>query len=210
MSAIVRFVLWFAVIFGAIGAIIHYAFADFWTVPGDDPRMALAIQPMLEAGDVVLVKRHGQNALGNLLRCADPDEPRRFVMGRMVAAGSTVHITGQHFMTPGSRPTGSGSCPAARLVNPATSNEVELLCREEDFGGTTYQIFVKANEGGEETTQDLNVPNGKAFLLSDNRYMHLDSRDFGMVDEMTCHQIFFRMWGGQGFMDAKHRFNLIW
>lgn len=116
MNAFIRFVLWVLVIGGAICGIGYYSFFDVWTVPGDDPRLAVSIQPTLMVGDVLLVKRHSTPVAGDLLRCADPDEPRRFVIGRMaVGGGSSIRINGQHFSTPGSRPTGSGSCPSSGL-----------------------------------------------------------------------------------------------
>jgi signal peptidase I len=46
--------------------------------------------------------------------------------------------------------------------------------------------------------------------LSDDRYLHLDSRDYGTVPEESCQHVFFRLWGAAGFGDASRRFNIIW
>jgi len=205
----VLIMVWIAVIGGAIGAIIYYAFADVWVVPSDDPQQMVSIQPTIAAGDVLLVKRHGTNLPGNLLRCVDPDEPRRFVVGRLAVTGGKVHIAGQQFSTAGSRPAGSGGCGTRRLVNPADGNEVELGCREEDFAGTEYNVLMKLDDQ-QGAPQDLTAPPGKNFLISDNRYMHLDSRDYGAVNDATCQQLIFRLWGAEGFTQASRRFNLIW
>jgi signal peptidase I len=50
---------------------------------------------------------------------------------------------------------------------------------------------------------------GKLFLVSDNRSMHEDSRDFGQVDASTCEHIVFRLWG-EHYTDSSRRFTIIW
>jgi signal peptidase I len=209
MNGMIRFFFWVAVIGGAICAIGYYAFFDVWTVPGDDPRLAASVQPTLVTGDIVLVKRHGEPGLGNLVRCLDPDEPRRFIVARIAATDTTIHLSGQGFSTPGSRPTAATACGNRRLVSPATGDDVELSCREEDFAGTTYQVLQK---GDYQSDKDLNVtvPSGRAFLMSDDRFLHLDSRDYGSLPLPSCQHIVFRLWGAAGFTDASRRFNLIW
>jgi signal peptidase I len=209
MSGFLRFVFWLAVIGGAICGIAYYGFFDVWTVPHDDPRLGASIQPTLLPGDIVLVKRHGAPAMGNLVRCSDPDEPRRHVAARVAATGSPLHIAAQTFSTPGSRPSGSGSCPAIRLTNPNTGDDVELSCREEEFAGTAYQTLRYADNTAEHES-DATVPLDKVYLISDDRYLHLDSRDYGMLPVSTCQHIVFRLWGAAGFTDSSRRFNLIW
>ena len=49
----------------------------------------------------------------------------------------------------------------------------------------------------------------KIFLVSDDRHIHKDSRDFGSVDASSCEHVVFRLWG-QTFGDASHRFNVLW
>ena len=58
--------------------------------------------------------------------------------------------------------------------------------------------------------QSIHVPLGKLYLFSDDRYLHLDSRDFGSVPEATCQHLIFRLWGAEGFTDGAHRFNMLW
>jgi signal peptidase I len=53
------------------------------------------------------------------------------------------------------------------------------------------------------------VEAGKVFLVSDNRLMHLDSRDFGQVDVSTCSHIVYRLWG-ERFTDSSRRFTILW
>ena len=209
MSALLRVLAWFTVIAGAICAVIYYAYADLWVVPTDDPRFLVSIEPMLRGGDLVLVERHGVPSLGNLVRCVDPDEPRRWVVGRIVAAaGTDLHLKGQSFNVPGSREHSDSSCETRHLTNPATGDDVELRCRNEEFAGGDYQMLSREDVPAQDST--VRVPPGKSFLLSDDRYLHLDSQDFGSVPETSCHHIVFRLWGAEGFTDGSHRFNLLW
>jgi signal peptidase I len=212
MSSCLRVVAWLAVLGGAVCAIVYYAYADVWVVPANDPRLLVSVEPTLAGGDIVLVERHGAPGLGNLARCVDPDEPRRWVVGRLVGmSGGSLHLADQGFSTPGSRPTSYTACGVQKLVNPASGDEVELTCRNEEFAGMAYETLSKAREGGSgDPDVELRVPPGKSFLLSDDRYLHLDSRDYGSLPESSCHHVLFRLWGAAGFTDASRRFNIIW
>jgi hypothetical protein len=46
--------------------------------------------------------------------------------------------------------------------------------------------------------------------VSDDRHIHLDSRDYGQVAPGTCQHILFRIVGPAGFTDAKSRLTVIW
>ncbi len=212
MSDLFRFLMWVAVIAGAICGIVYYAYADVWVVPVDDPRLLVSIEPTLRGGDILLAARHGLPGVGDLARCTDPDEPRRWVIGRVIGlGGGDVELHGQSFSTPGSHPTGASACGIRRLVNPATGDEVELGCRNEEFAGHEYQSLSHARDGGgSESTRNLKVPLGKTFLLSDDRYLHLDSRDYGSLAETSCQHLVFRLWGAAGFSDGSRRFTFLW
>jgi len=208
----VRLLAWVVVIVGAICAIAYYTYVDVWVVPTDDPRLLVSIEPTLHGGDVLLVERHGTPTLGNLARCTDPDEPRRFVVGRIVGVGGSPFIlSGQTFSTAGSRPRSDSPCDSVRLTNPANGEEVALTCRNEQFAGMTYEKLFRVLEGAQqEADQTILVQPHRNYLLSDDRYIHLDSRDFGTVPDDSCRHILFRLWGADGFTDGAHRFNIIW
>lgn len=211
MNGFLRVAAWITVIVGALCAIGYYTYADVWVVPNDDPRMTVSLEPTLRAGDLVLVERQSSHDLGKLVRCADPDEPRRFVTGRMAGPGGTAFtLLDQRFVTPGSRERSDTSCGDVRIVNPATGDEVPLECNERDFAGLNYRTLTRREGDPSGSTVEQHVPSGKAFLLSDDRYLHFDSRDYGLVDEPTCQRVFFRLWGGNGFSDASRRFSIIW
>ena len=212
MSAVFRVLAWLAVIAGAAMAIAYYAYADVWTVPSDDPRQLVSIEPTLKGGDLLLVARHGLPSMGDLVRCTDPDEPRRWVVGRLVGvSGSSLDLRGQTFSTPGSHPRSDTACEARQLTNPANGEEVSLSCRNEEFAGREYQSLTRASEGAyPESDSHVVVAAGRSFLLSDDRYLHVDSRDYGSVPDASCHRILFRLWGAEGFTDASRRFDIVW
>jgi len=211
MSGFYRFLVWTALILGGLGGFLYFAFFDVWTLPSDDPQFAVSVEPTMSAGDLVLVARHGNPSVGNMVRCADPDEPRRWVVGRWVAGGGdkvvfdneSLLINGSHF----SSPRGCGR-PATPLTNPASGAQETLACRQIEFGGITHEaLFAQEHSEG---NRSVTVDPGKIMLVSDNRHMHLDSRDFGSIDPSSCQHIVFRLWGKSGFGDASHRLTLIW
>ena len=51
---------------------------------------------------------------------------------------------------------------------------------------------------------------GKWYLVSDDRHIHLDSRDFGQIDPTTCQHIVYRLQSAKGFGDSKRRLSVIW
>jgi signal peptidase I len=210
MSGFLRFAAWVTVIAGAVMAIIYFAYADVWTVPTDDPRQLASIEPTLLGGDVLLVGRHGLPLVGDLVRCVDPDEPRRWVVGRLVGVGgSEVQVGTQTFSTAGSRPHSNTACGTRHLTNPANAEDVELNCRNEEFAGREYQSLGRGDPNADAPTP-VQVPNGRSFLLSDDRYLHVDSRDYGTVPESSCHRIMFRLWGAEGVTDSSRRFDIVW
>jgi signal peptidase I len=211
MGSVWRFIAWVTVIVGALSAIGYYTYADVWRIPTDDARFLVSIEPTLRGGDVVLTSRHGTPVVGNLVRCVDPDEPRRWVVGRLVGpSGSEIKVTEQGFSYPGSREAADTACEPQRITNPSNGDEIELGCRSNEFAGLTYQTLVRTEGVVADHPLQVRVPVGKSYLMSDDRYFHLDSRDFGSVPEASCQHIFFRLWSAGGFSDGAHRFTLLW
>ncbi len=211
MNALLKFFLWVAVIIGAVCGILYYALFDVWTLPTDDPQFAASVQPTLAAGDTILLSRHGSPAFGNLVRCADPDAPGRFVVARLIGnTGDKVSIESESLTINGTHNISPRACetPQMTLTNPATGDEEKLGCREEELGGSTIDVLHSAEHP--EAPRSLVVDADRAFLVSDNRHMHLDSRDFGTISPSTCKHVVFRLWSAAGFGDSKHRFTFIW
>ena len=211
MNGLVRFLLWVAVILGALGAILYFGFFEVWTLPTDDPQFAVSVAPNAAAGDTVLISRHGVPSFANLVRCTDPDAPGRYGVARLIGdTGDHVVIDAESLTINGSHASSPRACetPKYTLVNPATGSEEILSCREVELGGMTIDTLASAEHP--ERSREVTVDPGRAYLISDNRHMHLDSRDFGAVDPRSCKHVVFRLWSSVGFSDAKHRFNVLW
>jgi signal peptidase I len=60
------------------------------------------------------------------------------------------------------------------------------------------------------TEREKRVEADHLFLLSDNRDIHDDSRDYGTVPLGSCKQrVVFRLWGKGGWADVEHRMTVI-
>jgi signal peptidase I len=205
----VRFLLWSVGVFAVFCGIVYLAF-DPWTIPGDDAQFAVSVEPALSVADVVLVARTKGASDGALVRCLDPDAASRFVVGRVVAhGGDVVEFTGGTLFVNGKVASTSLACEPAtvHLKNPATQEDEELTCMLEDLGGALHPIL---REGKGAHDSKTTVEPGKAYVVSDNRLMHLDSRDFASVDPSTCQRIVYRLWGASGWLDRKKRLTILW
>ena len=59
-------------------------------------------------------------------------------------------------------------------------------------------------------TDSVEVPAGDVYLLSDNRMLPYDSRDYGTVERSNCTEaIIFRLVGAEGYSDSESRFTFI-
>lgn len=206
-----KFVVWAGLILAAFVGVLMLTVVEVWTVPTDDPLLSASIQPNMMAGDVLLVGRRSKADQGELVRCLDPDAPGRYVLGRVVGLpGEEVHIHDDTMRINGKRePTGS-PCdpPTLTLTVPQNSLEVDLACHFEEFAGRRQGIIRGITDHDAEFRGKVEA--GKLFLASDNRRIHLDSRDFGAVNPDTCLQIVYRLWSAAGIGDAKGRFTFLW
>jgi signal peptidase I len=209
--SLLKFFAWAAGIAAVICGLVYAIWLDVWTVPSDDVRLGPALAPNMHEGDVILIARGTGTKLGWLMRCPDPDAPGRFVIGRTIATGGqtitidrdTVSIDGRRLTTPSSCSQGT-----VQVVNPANGEELKMFCHVEELGSQYHEVlYLSANtEGKHESLVDP----GKAFLVSDDRHIHLDSRDFGQVDPSTCQHIVFRLFSGKGWGDSAGRLTLLY
>jgi len=208
----VRYLFWTAIF---IGIVIGFAliFVEPWTVPGDDAQFAVSIEPTISVGDLVLVTRSTGVSDGALVRCTDPDAPGRFVVGRVVGRTSDkVEFSKGTMLINGKLPTSSSACDPStvRLKNPATGEDEDFGCALEEFAGSTHEVLRSSSAAGAARDSTTDVEVQKAFLASDNRVLHMDSRDFGTLAPSSCQHIIFRLWGLSGWGDAKKRLTVLW
>ena len=114
-----RIVSWTTVIVGLVLLVLYVGFFDVWTVPADDPLLTAAIAPTLRPGDVLVVTRRTTIDRGNLLRCADPQAPGRYVIARAMAKwGDQVDLNGEVVSLDGRAVP--GRAPATSPRSPST------------------------------------------------------------------------------------------
>jgi signal peptidase I len=207
-----RIILWVAGALGVVGALLYLLFFDVWTVPTDDPMLSASIEPTLSAGDVVIVTRHGSVDRGNLLRCADPQAPGRFVIARAIGRfGDHIEIHEEVVSIDSRRTPSPRACdpPSMTMHDPRTDQDVTLGCSVEDYGEREFECL-RSGDHPEPVTKPAVVEAGKWYLVSDNRHVHLDSRDYGTIEPQSCQHVVFRVVGAGGFGDSRTRLNVIW
>jgi len=204
-------VLFWTVIACAVIAGLAYIFCEPWTIPADDAQLSASIEPTLSSGDVLLVARTTGASDAALVRCADPDAPGRFVIGRVVAhGGQHVEIVSGALTVDGKGFPASVACepPTVHLKNPVSQEDEELSCSMEEFAG--YHPILRATKATTQRDSKTDVESGKVYLLSDNRVMHQDSRDYLAVHASSCQRVVLRLWGAGGWLDTKKRLTVLW
>lgn len=207
-SSFTRSVVWFCAIVGAIGVLLYLFVFDTWEVPGTDPSFIAGIAPTLQPQDRVLTSRHSKPAFGELQRCLAPDGRGTFVIGRVFGIeGETVEVLNERVTVDGRSPKARFQCGTVKVLHPVSQDPMELTCTVEDNGAFTYGALThpEYREGQTRTR----VEPGKVFLVSDDRHLHQDSRDFGQVDATSCQHVVYRLWG-ESFTDGSRRFNILW
>ncbi len=211
MEKALRFMLWTVGIFAVLCAVGRAFLFVTWTVP-DDPVLAASVAPTLRAGDLVLVLTVGESQWGDLVRCPDPEDEARFVVGRIVGMpGDDVELQGRTLRVNGVRFDAKEACKEPRLEvsHPDSGARVEVDCARIEMGNNwhfaaTAPDYRPANDV-RHTTGSQSV-----YLLSDGRDYHDDSRDFGALPKEKCNErIFFRLWGADGWFDSEARLTFI-
>ena len=207
MRGFVRSIVWIAAIAAAIGLLLWLFVFDVWTVP-DDRMLAASVLPNLKPQDTILLRKGGTPAYGELVRCVSPQSPNTFVVGRVFGTpGDPVEINDNAITTAGKGPVGRHACPPVTVAHPVTENLMTLSCGVADTGAWTFE-FLSSNEATGSVYSAVVEP-GKLFLVSDDRVLHQDSRDYGLVSASSCEHIVYRLWG-EHFTDSSRRFTLLW
>lgn len=206
MRGLLRTVLWLAGIASAVVFLLHLLVFDSWVVPGEDPRFAASLAPTLGPGDRILTLRKSAVRDGHLARCAVPTGG--YTIGRVMASGGeTIELRQERVFLNGKVLQSRHGCPPVELPHPVTGRPVKLTCQAEETGSWTYEYLVAAEHP--EGDRRAVVPPGKVFLVSDNRHLHQDSRDYGVLDAAACEHVVFRLWGPD-YTDASRRFTLLY
>lgn len=211
MRKFLRVLGWTTLVVVVIVGGLRFTLLDAWTIPVDDPILSASMAPNLAGGDFVLLYR-ATPKFGDLVRCTDPEEPTRYVVGRILGEpGDTVELSSTDITINGKRSYPDMTCAKTRVPvdNPTTGAPEELHCAVEAAGGHKHMRATKL--GGAMIPQGKRtVSEGNVFLISDNRVWPMDSRQYGAVPRATCkEQIFFRVYGKAGLGDVETRFIYI-
>ena len=214
MAAFVRFAVILVLVLGGIIAALRATCISFWTVPSDDTLFSASVLPTLEQGDMVVLWRLGMPGYAELVRCADPEVPGRYVVGRILGEpGDNISGTGASIWVNKRIISAAHSCATGRYTvpHPISGEPVELVCEEEETGGNDYMRLRYDVPPSTPETFSTQVPPERVFLISDNRAFHSDSREFGPVPGSSCKErIFFRLWSVRGWSDAARRMSIIY
>jgi signal peptidase I len=203
--------LWMLAIVAAVCGILYLTVFDVYVVPADDAMLVASIAPTLSDGDVLLVLRRTGGERGNLLRCPDPRDGHTggWVIARAIATGGeSLDITND---TPSidrhTLPSLYG-CDPVTVKDPRNGEDVTLTCQMVDTGDAKFAAY--GAKVGPNPPFKTTVPRGTWFLMSDDRHIYLDSRDYGAVDVAGCQRILARLEGKAGWGDTEHRMNFLW
>lgn len=200
--------MWLGVILGGIGVLLYLFVFDTMVVPTDDPLLVASVAPTLYPQDRILVRRGSEVRDGQLVRCASPDPTVPYVIGRVMGmGGETVELRSERVYINGRPLVSRHACEPVTMSHPVSGQSITLACQVEETEAWTYSYLV-ASEYPEGARMAV-VEAGKLFLVSDNRHIHKDSRDFGQIDASTCEHVVFRLWG-ESFLDARRRFTLLY
>jgi signal peptidase I len=207
-SSFTRSVVWFFAIAGAIVLLLYLFVFDTWEIPGNDPLFVASVEPTLRPEDRILTSRHSTPRFGERARCLVPDGRGTYTIGRVFGSeGETVEVLNERVAVDGRAPASRFQCGTVTVVHPVSQAQLALTCTVEDNGAFVYSVLTHPEYREGHTV--AKVEPGKVFLVSDDRHIHSDSRDFGQVDASTCQHVVFRLWG-ERFTDSSRRFNILW
>ena len=213
MRTIFRIALWTAIVAALLIGALRAVAIRWWRIPTNDPWLEASVEPSLRGGDLIVLWRLTPPRYGDLVMCPEPKAPERVVVGRILGeAQDNIEIDATNVTINGHHLTTEHPCidRTVSVKHPGTAEPVEQTCGMEEVGGSLHQRADATGHPIQPARVTASVPEGRVFLVSDNRLFPFDSRDFGPVVRSTCREsIFFRLVGRDGFFDVARRFTYI-
>jgi len=213
MRTLWRFLLWSAVIAAVIIGALRAVAIRWWRLPTNDPWLEASFEPTLRGGDLIILWRLTPPHYGDLVVCPEPSAPERVVVGRILGeAGDNIVIDASAVTVNTHLIATERACtdPKVSVKHPRTGQPVDQGCEMENVGGALHPRATTGGQPGPPARVETRVPEGRVFLVSDNRLFPFDSRDYGPVERATCREtIFYRLLGLDGFFDVGRRFTYI-
>ena len=211
MEKLIRGIVWVAGLALVLAGIARLVAFRTWQIP-TEPRLAASIAPSLDGGDLVIVLFRGTPGFGDLVRCTDPEDPTKFVIGRIAGVDhDVVEVQGADLRVNGQRYGNEAVCsePVHHVYHPTTGSEMDITCDIVRMGGGWHYRGFSPNDPNPAAVRK-EVPVGQVFLVSDDRTYHDDSRDFGTLPAASCKErIVARVTSKAGWSDDKARMTII-
>jgi signal peptidase I len=202
-------VLWTAAVLGVLLGGLRLVALRWWQVPLDDDEFAASLAPTLRAGDWIILWRLTPPGFGDLAMCDDPDNPGYKVIGRIAGEGNDqIRVKAADITINKKKQATESACNPSRVevADPTSGASVQLTCSIEAMGGVKH-MRLNSKKTSDFSTE---VEPGFLFLLSDNRDMPYDSRNYGNLDKDTCKEsVVFRLVSAEGMSDVESRFTFI-
>jgi signal peptidase I len=209
MRKMFRFLIWVALIAGALIGLLRLTAIRWWRVPSNDPYLTASTSPTVHGGDLIVLWRLTKPHFGSLVLCPEPNHPERVVIGRIVGESrDELEVTRGSITINGKRIATESNCTEGKFKehDPGTGIEVEQYCTVEEMGGGTNLRGEAVAGSVQPADVKTTVPEGYAWLVSDNRQFPWDSREFGPVLRETCTEtVIYRLVGAGGFFDVSNR-----
>jgi signal peptidase I len=206
--------LYVSAIAGIVFLVLRLFVFDVWVVPEDDLQLVASLRPNVSAGDVLLFLRASGAAPPGLALCPNPQDPEKWVAARVIGdTMETVKVGGGIVLVNDKRVPSPHACEPkfVDVKDPKSDTNYVLSCWSEGIAGFEIPTLRLQNPVDDPSPPyEAAVEADKRILVSDNRTVHWDSRDYGPVQRDLCHRIILRLWSAKGIMDDDHRFSLLW
>jgi signal peptidase I len=210
MNKLLKVIFWTVGSLVVVAVLLRLTLFETWTIP-HDPWLSASIRPTLAGGDTVVLLTRGTPSFGDLVRCTDPEDETGFVVGRIMAEeGDHLEVMGRTVRVNRLSYNSVEACKEREVVfdHPETGHATTLDCSRVELGGGWHFRASGKHDKRNDVTKEVGA--GRVFLLSDNRDVHDDSRDFGALPLESCNRlILFRLWGPLGWRDGERRFTVI-
>lgn len=207
-----RLIAYLAIFFGILIGVARATAIRWYKIPTDDPYLQASVAPTLSGGDWILLWRLTKPGFGDLALCAEPKAEYRSVIGRIVGVGhDRVEIRGAELSVNNRRMSNENANePTFTVTDPVTKQEIEQPMDKEDLVGRLH-LRGGVPKGRTRDPVTLTAEPGSAVLVSDNRFLSYDSRDFGLVPLEACKEmVIYRVVGAKGFSDVATRLSWVW
>lgn len=184
LGKVIKFLFGVLVFLAIVFAVFRLFFVDFAVVGHN------GMAPTMEAGDTIMVWRTTTFDIGDVAMCLNPQNPRDYVMGRVIAKqGMVVGVQRGQLVVEGTTPDIDWG-PVETFTDTLT-NETAPMNRGVEKLLNVYHGIYRKQRGGFRVP-DVTVGPGRIYLLGDNRtHVGQDSRYFGQVIPATCRGIVF-------------------